>query len=83
MNIHNKTQITPAKINCVLKDSSCDTITKDSHARNTSYLCKFKINKKNQMQHSHSKGGTQYMFSPIGFPFFSNRSPVRLTQDKK
>ncbi|KAG5620020.1 hypothetical protein H5410_005238 [Solanum commersonii] len=25
MNIHNKTQITHAKINCVLKDSSCDT----------------------------------------------------------
>ncbi|KAG5629729.1 hypothetical protein H5410_001446 [Solanum commersonii] len=25
MNIHNKIQITYAKINCVLKDSSCDT----------------------------------------------------------
>ncbi|KAG5631576.1 hypothetical protein H5410_003293, partial [Solanum commersonii] len=25
MNIHNKTQITPVKNNCVLKDSSCDT----------------------------------------------------------
>ncbi|KAG5580851.1 hypothetical protein H5410_051478, partial [Solanum commersonii] len=25
MNIHNKTQITHAMINCVLKDSSCDT----------------------------------------------------------
>ncbi|KAG5619680.1 hypothetical protein H5410_004898 [Solanum commersonii] len=25
MNIHNKTQITHLKINCILKDSSCDT----------------------------------------------------------
>ncbi|KAG5631848.1 hypothetical protein H5410_003565 [Solanum commersonii] len=41
----------------------------------------FKI--RNQMQHSHSKRGTQYMFSPIGLPLFSNRLSIRLTQDQK
>ncbi|KAG5580178.1 hypothetical protein H5410_050805 [Solanum commersonii] len=25
MNVHNKTQLTHARINCILKDSSCDT----------------------------------------------------------
>ncbi|KAG5576930.1 hypothetical protein H5410_057064 [Solanum commersonii] len=41
----------------------------------------FKI--RNQMQHSHSKRGTQCMFLPIGLPLFSNRLSIRLTQDQK
>ncbi|KAG5571448.1 hypothetical protein H5410_061214 [Solanum commersonii] len=41
----------------------------------------FKI--RNQMQRSHSKRGTQCMFSPIGLPLFSNRFSIWLTQDKK
>ncbi|KAG5594569.1 hypothetical protein H5410_035801 [Solanum commersonii] len=41
----------------------------------------FKI--RNQMQHSHSKRGTQCMFSPIGLPLFSNRLLIRFTQDQK
>uniref|UniRef100_A0A0V0GL24 Putative ovule protein n=1 Tax=Solanum chacoense TaxID=4108 RepID=A0A0V0GL24_SOLCH len=41
----------------------------------------FKI--RNQMQCSHSKRGTQCMFSPIGLPLFSNQLSIRLTQDQK
>ncbi len=41
----------------------------------------FKI--RNQMQRSHSKRGTQCMFSPIGLPLFSNQHLFQLTQDQK
>ncbi|KAG5585236.1 hypothetical protein H5410_045670, partial [Solanum commersonii] len=84
MNAHNKTQFTYVGINCVLKDSSCDTpLPKISHAHNTCYLCKFQLNKKIHMQRSHSQRGTQCLFSPIDLPLFSNQSSVRLAQDQK
>ncbi|KAG5631020.1 hypothetical protein H5410_002737, partial [Solanum commersonii] len=41
------------------------------------------VSKCPHIQHSHSKRGTQCMFSPIGLPLFSNRSSVWLTQDHK
>ncbi|KAG5610140.1 hypothetical protein H5410_021421, partial [Solanum commersonii] len=37
----------------------------------------------NQMRHSHSKRGTQCMFSPTDLPLFSNRLLNWLTQDQK
>ncbi|KAG5631845.1 hypothetical protein H5410_003562 [Solanum commersonii] len=41
----------------------------------------FKI--KNLMQRTHSKRGTQCIFSPIGLPLFSNRLSIWFTQDLK
>ncbi|KAG5631833.1 hypothetical protein H5410_003550, partial [Solanum commersonii] len=80
MNAHNKTQFTYASINCVLKDSSCDTpITKDSHARNTCYLC-------NQAQQEISKCPNiknDFIFTHKGLPLFSNRLSIQITQDQK
>ena len=95
MNAHNKTQLTHARINCALKDSSCDSplsktlkftiLASNASSSSTKVLkCphtnmiphshtevnKFKI--KIKMQRSHSKRGTQCMFSPIGLPLFSN-----------
>ncbi|KAG5571463.1 hypothetical protein H5410_061229 [Solanum commersonii] len=35
------------------------------------------------MQRSHSKRGTQCMFSPIGLPLFSNRLSIWFTQDQR
>ncbi|KAG5632748.1 hypothetical protein H5410_004465, partial [Solanum commersonii] len=91
MNAHNKTQFTYARINCVLKDSSCDTplpnilmlaiLATCASSSSIKKVNQFKI--RNQMQHSHSKRGTQYMFSPIGLPLFFVRSSVQLTQDQK
>ncbi|KAG5630792.1 hypothetical protein H5410_002509, partial [Solanum commersonii] len=66
MSAHNKTQFTYARINCVLKDSSCDTpyqIFSCSQYLPLVQVNQFKI--KNQMQRPHSKRGTQCMFSPI------------------
>ncbi|KAG5585756.1 hypothetical protein H5410_046190, partial [Solanum commersonii] len=78
MNIHNKTQITHEKINCVLKDSSCDT-----PLLKILMITILATNIRNQIQYSHSERGTQCMFLPIGLPLFSHRSSIRLTQDKK
>ncbi|KAG5605664.1 hypothetical protein H5410_027156 [Solanum commersonii] len=41
------------------------------------------FNIRNPMQCSRSKRGTQCMFSPIGFPLFSNRLSIRLLKIKK
>ncbi|KAG5590366.1 hypothetical protein H5410_040880, partial [Solanum commersonii] len=72
MNIHNKTQFTHAKINCVLKDLCFDKpFPKNLIVAILATWAKvnqFKI--KNQMQRSHSKRGTQCMISPIGLPYF-------------
>ncbi|KAG5590882.1 hypothetical protein H5410_041396, partial [Solanum commersonii] len=85
MNGHNKTQLTHAKINCALKDSSCDLpLLKNFKltilASNTSSsLTKLR----NQIQRSHSQRCTQCMTSPIGLPIFSNQPLFQLTQDQK
>ncbi|KAG5594663.1 hypothetical protein H5410_035895 [Solanum commersonii] len=65
MNVHNKTQFIHARINCVPKDSSCDTplpkiLKLAILASNAS-----SISTKNQMQWSLSERRTQYMLSPI------------------
>ncbi|KAG5599258.1 hypothetical protein H5410_030628, partial [Solanum commersonii] len=46
MNVHNKTQLTHARINCILKDSSCDTpLPMIPQAHYTCFECKFELNK--------------------------------------
>ncbi|KAG5606331.1 hypothetical protein H5410_027823, partial [Solanum commersonii] len=73
MNIHNKTQITYAKINCVLKDSSCDTPLLEILLLAILATC----------ASSSSTKRTQCMFSPIGFSLVFNQLSIRFTQDQK
>ncbi|KAG5585082.1 hypothetical protein H5410_045516 [Solanum commersonii] len=85
MNVHNKTQLTHARINCILKDSSCDTsllkILKLTILASNASSSSTKF--RNQMQRSLSQRRTQYMLSPIGLPVFSNQQLFQLTQDQK
>ncbi|KAG5600560.1 hypothetical protein H5410_031930, partial [Solanum commersonii] len=85
MNVHNKIEITHAKINCVLKDSSGDTPLPKILMLAILATCTSSSSTINQeqMQRSHSKRGTKCMFSAIGLPLFSNRLSIWLTQDKK
>ncbi|KAG5576604.1 hypothetical protein H5410_056738 [Solanum commersonii] len=85
MNVHNKTQFTHARINCVPRDSSCDTplpkiLTLAILASNASSgMTKFR----NQMQRSLSQRRTQCMLSLIGLLVFSNQHLFQLTQNQK
>ncbi|KAG5630958.1 hypothetical protein H5410_002675, partial [Solanum commersonii] len=84
MNAHNKTQFTYARINCVLKDSSCDTPLPKIFMLAIHATCPSSSLTKRIKYNTHTKKkGTQCMFSPICLPLFYNRSSVRLTQDHK
>ncbi|KAG5585416.1 hypothetical protein H5410_045850, partial [Solanum commersonii] len=87
MSAHNKTQFTYARINCVLKDSSCDTPLPKILMLAILATCASSrlINSRSGIRcNTHTqKRGTQYMFSPIGLPLFSNRLSIWFTQDQK
>ncbi|KAG5585854.1 hypothetical protein H5410_046288, partial [Solanum commersonii] len=86
MTIHNKTQFTQARINCVPKDSSCDTpLPKILKLAILASKYKLKHNKvlESNATLTFSKRRTLCMSSPIGLPVFSNRHFFQLTQDKK
>ncbi|KAG5615039.1 hypothetical protein H5410_014863 [Solanum commersonii] len=84
MSAHNKTQFTYARINCVLKDSSCDTpIPKILRLAILATCARSRSTKRIRVNAHTKKRGTQCMFSPIGLPLFSNRLSIRLTQDQK
>ncbi|KAG5571340.1 hypothetical protein H5410_061106 [Solanum commersonii] len=87
MNAHNKTQFTYAKITCVLKDSNCDTPLPKILMLATLATCasssSTKVSKFPHLQRSHSKRGTQCIFSPIVLSLFFNQHSIRLTQDQK
>ncbi|KAG5606681.1 hypothetical protein H5410_028173 [Solanum commersonii] len=80
MNVHNKTQLTHARINCILKDSSCDTplskilkltiLTSDASSSSS-----------NIFKCPHTKNDS--IFTHNGLPIFSNQQLFQLTQDQK
>ncbi|KAG5631248.1 hypothetical protein H5410_002965 [Solanum commersonii] len=79
MNVHNKSQLTHARINCALKDSNCDSPL--------SKMLKFTIPASTAIPESHTtltltKMNT-CMTSPIGLPLFSNQHSFQLNQDQK
>ncbi|KAG5595816.1 hypothetical protein H5410_037048, partial [Solanum commersonii] len=86
MSAQNKTQFTYARINCVIKDSSCDTPLPKILMLTIIGTCASSSSTKSQeldATFSLKKRETQCMFSPIGLPLFSNRLSIRLTQDQK
>ncbi|KAG5619953.1 hypothetical protein H5410_005171 [Solanum commersonii] len=80
MNVHNKAQLTYARINNIPKDSSCDTPL--------SKILKLTILASNASSSStkvfkcpHTKNDS--IFTHNGFPVFSNQQLFQLTQDQK
>ncbi|KAG5576678.1 hypothetical protein H5410_056812, partial [Solanum commersonii] len=80
MNVHNKTQFTHLRINCVPKDSSCDTPLPNilklailaSNASSSST---------NVFECAHTKDDS--IFTHKGLPVISNQHLLQLTQDQK
>ncbi|KAG5605077.1 hypothetical protein H5410_026569, partial [Solanum commersonii] len=86
MSAHNKTQFTYPKINCVLKDSSCDTPLPKILMLAILATCASSrlINSRSEIRcNAHTQKEEQCMFSPIGLPLFSNRFFIRFTPVKK
>ncbi|KAG5576896.1 hypothetical protein H5410_057030 [Solanum commersonii] len=85
MNAHNKTQFTYTRINCVLKDSSCDTPLPKILMLAILATCVSSSSTKNQESDATltlKKRNTIHVFT-YRLPLFFNRSSVRLTQDQK
>ncbi|KAG5631367.1 hypothetical protein H5410_003084 [Solanum commersonii] len=83
MNAHKGIQLTHARINCVLKYSSCDSPLPKNLKLTLQLPMQVQAQQKIKCNGHIHKDETQCIISPIGLPVFSNQHFHQLTQHLK